>query len=466
MDSQHAALEEHQRCHWGLFFQAPVQITRVSFQGSSVQWKGDVKTEGIWIQGDFFGKFSDWRDHEYEHIPSTCLQCVYNILTICNGLHTDTQSLQADTVHAHRIVVWQAMVYLLRGIADEALCWFNEMHDGAYLIEDPMPAISRLWEEYNSWCYMITRPTLSTLMLHEVDVAGLSLLQRMWEVFPYKHGPEGNEGGWHIMKAHDMAYHFTDSVRLFGQIQVQFVFSMILEISFFVWCSSRLRWLLLQVHDFGRCYILDIFWHYYAYMYGIFVAYRTRLVKQGNLVMWCTPKFLQTSQTDMKDGRNRCWKASRTSMPQNSLTVSYKLDLRHVKWTRRDLCGQMRTSHSHQPDRQQIGNGSQAERKSPPGLLSLQWPRGTQRWSEHLVLAGRRIEVCMKFLYDTLPCPPTNGLSGCQVPWSAFWRNWLLICTMSNIGHWAWGWVEHPSYLWYNIDNLLLAYYLHMSDIR
>ncbi len=117
------------------------------------------------------------------------------------------------------------MPFLLRGVCDETLAYFNA-GDGKFetIITDPVPNMIGIWEEYNRWNVRISRggggESISEGELHQLDADAQVLFENIKRIFPRKHGAKDAEGAWNIQKAHNMKGHMTDSIRYYGRILV------------------------------------------------------------------------------------------------------------------------------------------------------------------------------------------------------------------------------------------------------
>lgn len=118
---------------------------------------------------------------------------------------------------------------ILRGSLDDALEYFNFGNDGESFfneeIPDPMPAMIEVWEKYNRWCIGISRggggERVSETALCELDKDAITLFEGIQEVFPFKHGAKDEDKAWNILKGHNVLRHMTDSVRMYGRIEVK-----------------------------------------------------------------------------------------------------------------------------------------------------------------------------------------------------------------------------------------------------
>jgi hypothetical protein len=118
-----------------------------------------------------------------------------------------------------RNVGLQAMPYVLRGILDDILVEVNA-NRLRNPVEDPMPKMIEVWQQFNVWCNQLTRFEFSMSHLLWVEEVTLELMSNIKEVFPDKHGPRDKVGAWNVSKFHDAAKHFGLSVKLFGSLQV------------------------------------------------------------------------------------------------------------------------------------------------------------------------------------------------------------------------------------------------------
>ena len=123
------------------------------------------------------------------------------------------------------------MPTILRGILDGPLGFFNDPECGGRFeewIEDPVPEMIEVWERYAGWTMHIKigggGEFLTDSQLQSQDDDSLELFQRIVQVFPRKHGAKDPDKAWCISKAHNMLEHMTDSVRLYGRIQVIMLF--------------------------------------------------------------------------------------------------------------------------------------------------------------------------------------------------------------------------------------------------
>jgi hypothetical protein len=113
------------------------------------------------------------------------------------------------------------MPFVLRGVMNEVLEEINsDAEDLEEPVEDPMYNMVEIWTKYDMWYVAITRPCVSMTEVNLLRARARKLFSLIDQVFPFKHGPEGKENAWRIMKRHDMTDHIMDNIPLAGCIQV------------------------------------------------------------------------------------------------------------------------------------------------------------------------------------------------------------------------------------------------------
>ena len=127
------------------------------------------------------------------------------------------------------------MPYVLRGILDDILEEINA-NRSRNPVQDPMPKMIEVWQQYNEWCNKITRLQFTMRELNDIRGVTLALTSNIKAVFPVKHGPMGRQGAWRLSKFHDTARHFERSIVLFGSLQVRSITQEFLSfLSMIIW---------------------------------------------------------------------------------------------------------------------------------------------------------------------------------------------------------------------------------------
>jgi hypothetical protein len=169
------------------------------------------------------GKMSKLKAFEYQELAKVGLSDSAGQAKRAHDCHINTFKRHVN------VMCSQVMPTILRGCLDGALEFFNEGDTNGEpffdaFVSDPIPKAIQVWERYNRWCVEISRggggERISELQLIELDTDAVDLFRQIRRAFPWKHGATDKEKAWNILKGHNLLQHMTDSVRMYGRVQV------------------------------------------------------------------------------------------------------------------------------------------------------------------------------------------------------------------------------------------------------